>query len=100
MIRRPPRSTLFPYTTLFRSMELLDGVDIVLVAVGLFAVAEVLYAAMYEGKVVDTQNRMGRVHMTGRDWKRSWPAWLRGTVIGTPFACIPAGGTEIPTFLS
>src|SRR3989449_5528273 len=24
MIRRPPRSTLFPYTTLFRSPELLD----------------------------------------------------------------------------
>src|SRR3712207_9488458 len=26
MIRRPPRSTLFPYTTLFRSLGLLDGV--------------------------------------------------------------------------
>jgi putative tricarboxylic transport membrane protein len=38
--------------------------------------------------------------MTARDWKRSWPAWLRGTAIGTPFGCIPAGGTEIPTFLS
>src|SRR5256885_16786062 len=25
MIRRPPRSTLFPYTTLFRSMESLGG---------------------------------------------------------------------------
>src|SRR2546422_3368236 len=25
MIRRPPRSTLFPYTTLFRSVELLEG---------------------------------------------------------------------------
>src|SRR2546422_7725778 len=24
MIRRPPRSTLFPYTTLFRSMNFLD----------------------------------------------------------------------------
>src|SRR5688572_33438120 len=24
MIRRPPRSTLFPYTTLFRSLELLQ----------------------------------------------------------------------------
>src|SRR3712207_5849325 len=27
MIRRPPRSTLFPYTTLFRSYELEYGVD-------------------------------------------------------------------------
>ena len=25
MIRRPPRSTLFPYTTLFRSYELADA---------------------------------------------------------------------------
>src|SRR5258707_9729060 len=28
MIRRPPRSTLFPYTTLFRSPFLPDGADI------------------------------------------------------------------------
>src|SRR3712207_8345783 len=26
MIRRPPRSTLFPYTTLFRSVEVVQGV--------------------------------------------------------------------------
>ena len=80
--------------------ELLDGIEIVLVAVGLFAVAEALHAVLYEGKVVDEQNRLSKVHMTGRDWKRSWPAWLRGTAIGVPFGCIPAGGTEIPTFLS
>jgi putative tricarboxylic transport membrane protein len=80
--------------------ELLDGIEIVLVAVGLFAVAEVLYAVLYEGKVVEDQNRLSRVHMSRRDWKRSIPAWLRGTAIGTPFGCIPAGGTEIPTFLS
>ncbi|WP_455555560.1 tripartite tricarboxylate transporter permease [Comamonas sp.] len=81
-------------------MELMDGIDIVLVAVGLFAVAEVLYAALYEGKARDSQNKVTRVHMTARDWRRSVPAWLRGTAIGTPFGCIPAGGTEIPTFLS
>ncbi|MFH0131179.1 tripartite tricarboxylate transporter permease [Variovorax sp. EL159] len=80
--------------------ELLDGIEIVLVAVGLFAVAEVLYAVLYEGRVVEGQNKLSRVHMTKRDWKRSIPAWLRGTAIGTPFGCIPAGGTEIPTFLS
>src|SRR3989442_13169994 len=28
MIRRPPRSTLFPYTTLFRSLVALTGTDI------------------------------------------------------------------------
>src|SRR3712207_8712639 len=29
MIRRPPRSTLFPYTTLFRSLAYRDGVWLV-----------------------------------------------------------------------
>jgi putative tricarboxylic transport membrane protein len=80
--------------------ELLDGIEIVLVAVGLFAVAEALYAVLYEGKVVEDQNKLSKVHMTPSDWRRSWPAWLRGTAIGVPFGCIPAGGTEIPTFLS
>src|SRR5688572_32231473 len=27
MIRRPPRSTLFPYTTLFRSLDVVGAVD-------------------------------------------------------------------------
>src|SRR5256885_13227731 len=35
MIRRPPRSTLFPYTTLFRSAEGFHGADgVALVCVG------------------------------------------------------------------
>lgn len=80
--------------------EMLDGIEIVLVAVGLFAVAEAMYAVLYEGRVVDSQNKLSKVHMTAKDWRRSWPAWLRGTAIGAPFGCIPAGGTEIPTFLS
>ena len=80
--------------------ELLDGVEIVLVAVGLFAVAEALHAVLFEGRAVETANRMSRVTMSASDWRRSIPAWLRGTAIGAPFGCIPAGGTEIPTFLS
>jgi putative tricarboxylic transport membrane protein len=80
--------------------ELLDGIEIVLVAVGLFAVAEVLYYAIYEARETETQNRMSKVYMTKREWRRSIPAWLRATAIGAPFGCIPAGCTEIPTFLS
>jgi putative tricarboxylic transport membrane protein len=80
--------------------EMLDGIEIVLVAVGLFAVGEALYMALYQGREADTQNTMSKVHMTATEWQRSWPAWLRGTFIGIPFGTIPAGGSEIPTFLS
>src|SRR5256885_13298824 len=31
MIRRPPRSTLFPYTTLFRSFKALDQFDLMMI---------------------------------------------------------------------
>src|SRR5258708_18380319 len=38
MIRRPPRSTLFPYTTLFRSMKsMIFGAALALVAAPAFA---------------------------------------------------------------
>jgi putative tricarboxylic transport membrane protein len=81
-------------------LEFMDGIEVVLVAVGLFAVSEALYNALYEGRSSAELNRMTRAHMTRTEWKRSWPAWLRGTALGFPFGCIPAGGSEIPTFLS
>ena len=80
--------------------ELMDGLEVVLIAVGLFAVAEALYAVLYQGKTAETQNKMSSVHMTRAEWRRSWPAWMRATAIGFPFGCIPAGGSEIPTFIS
>jgi putative tricarboxylic transport membrane protein len=85
----------------FGSPELLDGIDVVVVAVGLFAVGETLYLAAFLNRRPDTLERVpSRVSMSAEDWQRSWPAWLRGTVIGFPFGSIPAGGAEIPTFIS
>jgi putative tricarboxylic transport membrane protein len=43
---------------------------------------------------------VGRPWMGKQDWKRSWKPWLRGTAFGFPFGALPAGGAEIPTFLS
>jgi putative tricarboxylic transport membrane protein len=81
--------------------ELLDGIDVVVMAVGLFAVGEALYMAAYGGSTKDTvEGVSGSLWMSRDDWKRSLPAWLRATAIGFPFGTIPAGGSEIPTFLS
>jgi putative tricarboxylic transport membrane protein len=38
--------------------------------------------------------------MTTADWKRSFWPWIRGTLFGFPIGALPAGGAEIPTFLS
>jgi putative tricarboxylic transport membrane protein len=81
--------------------ELLDGVDVVVLAVGLFAVGEALYIGAYQSRLKETLEKVsGSIWMSKEDWKRSWKPWLRGTAFGFPFGSIPAGGAEIPTFLS
>ncbi|MDO6386013.1 MULTISPECIES: tripartite tricarboxylate transporter permease [unclassified Uliginosibacterium] len=85
----------------FGILELTDGIDIVVVAMGLFAVGETLYTATYENRIKSKLERItGSIWMSAGDWRRSWKPWLRGTLIGFPFGTIPAGGTEMPTFLS
>ncbi len=81
--------------------ELLDGVNVIVVAVGLFAVGETLYVAArrYTGNDEIVPLR-GSLYMTKEEWKRSWKPWLRGAAIGFPIGAMPAGGSEVPTFLS
>ncbi len=81
--------------------ELLNGVEVTTLAVGLFAVGEALYVASRRvhapEEIIPVK---GSLWMTREDWRRSWGPWLRGTAFGFPIGALPAGGAEIPTFLS
>ncbi|WP_104055044.1 MULTISPECIES: tripartite tricarboxylate transporter permease [unclassified Arthrobacter] len=79
---------------------LVDGLDIVVVAVAIFAVGEALWIAAHLRRTAMHVIPVGRPWMGKQDWKRSWKPWLRGTAFGFPFGALPAGGAEIPTFLS
>ena len=81
--------------------ELLDGIDVVIVAVGLFAVGETLFTlARHRFEPEEIYALKGSKWMSREDWARSWKPWLRGTLLGFPIGALPAGGSEIPTFLS
>jgi putative tricarboxylic transport membrane protein len=81
--------------------ELLDGIEVTTLAVGLFAVGEALYVASRRHHAQETLEPVrGSLWMTREDWARSWKPWLRGTLFGFPIGALPAGGAEIPTFLS
>lgn len=81
--------------------ELLDGINVIIVAVGLFAVGETLYmASRYKYGNDEIVPLKGSIWMSAAEWGRSWKAWLRGSLIGFPIGALPAGGSEIPTFLS
>ncbi|NYG54980.1 tripartite tricarboxylate transporter permease [Nocardioides perillae] len=79
---------------------LVDGLDVVIVAVAIFAVGEALWVAAHLRRTAAHVIPVGRPWMGREDWSRSWRPWLRGTAYGFPFGAMPAGGAEIPTFLS
>lgn len=79
---------------------LVDGIDIVVVAVGIFALGEALWVAAHLRRKPQDIIPVGRPWMSKEDWSRSWKPWLRGTAFGFPFGAVPAGGAELPTFLS
>jgi putative tricarboxylic transport membrane protein len=80
--------------------QLADGIDVVVVAVALFAIGETLWVAAHLRRRPPDIIPTGRAWMSRQDLSRSWKPWLRGTGLGFPFGAIPAGGAEIPTFLS
>ncbi|GIJ48295.1 tripartite tricarboxylate transporter TctA [Virgisporangium aliadipatigenens] len=79
---------------------LLDGVEVVILVVALFALGET-FGHLLAGTGTSTVEPIrGRFALTGEDLRRSWPAWLRGTALGFPIGSLPAGGADVPTFLS
>ena len=84
----------------FGVAQLGDGIDVVVVAVGIFALGEALWVAAHLRRKVVEVIPVGRPWMGREDWARSWKPWLRGAALGFPFGAVPAGGAEIPTFLS
>lgn len=84
----------------FGMPQLFDGLDIVLVAVAIFAIGEALWIASRTHTDPERPIPVGRPWLSRSDLSRSWRPWLRGTALGYPFGAIPAGGAEIPTFLS
>ncbi|HZG02697.1 MAG TPA: tripartite tricarboxylate transporter permease [Streptomyces sp.] len=80
--------------------QLADGIDIVVVAVAVFAVGEALWVAAHLRRTPPKPVPVGRPWMSREDVRRSWKPWLRGVLIGFPMGALPAGGGEIPTVIS
>ncbi|OLF13998.1 tripartite tricarboxylate transporter TctA [Actinophytocola xinjiangensis] len=80
--------------------SLLDGVDVVIVVIALFALSEAFGHLLTGTGHTTVAPLRERAVLSRSDLRRSWPAWLRGTALGFPIGSLPAGGAEVPTFLS
>ena len=79
----------------------LEGIETVPVIVSIFALGEALYlASRFKDSGWAIIPMKGKALMSREDWKRSWKPWIRGTFLGFPLGVVPAGGSEVPTFLS
>jgi putative tricarboxylic transport membrane protein len=85
----------------FGNQAAVEGIETVPVIVSIFALGEALYiASRFKELGWNIIPMKGKALMSRDDWKRSWKPWLRGTALGFPLGVIPAGGSEVPTFLS
>ena len=86
----------------FGVQGLLGGMNVVVVTVGLFAVGEVFWYAATRRTSSDERAPLvgGPVRLTREEWRRSFPAWIRGTVIGFFTGVLPGAGATVASFLS
>jgi putative tricarboxylic transport membrane protein len=85
----------------FGSDAAMEGIETVPVIVAIFALGEALYlSSRAKEKGWNVIPMKGKALMSRDDLKRSWKPWIRGTFLGFPLGVVPAGGSEVPTFLS
>ena len=81
--------------------EMMDGVDFLPVAIGLFGLGEVLAGAEEKGAgQVKTRFRLREVFPGPADWMRSRWAIARGTVLGFMVGVLPGAGPTVASFLA
>ncbi len=84
----------------FGQVELLDRLDFLPVAVGLFAIAEILYNIYHPVRIDPIKATLSGLLPTRQDWRDSWGAIGRGTLIGFFVGVLPGAGATISSFLA
>ncbi len=84
----------------FGMTHLWDGIEFVVVAVGIFAFGEVVASLEAKENREDIGAKISRLLPSTQDFKRMFPAILRGTGIGSVVGALPGAGLSIASFLA
>jgi TctA family transporter len=77
---------------------LFDGIGFVPLSMGLFGLAEIMINLETAAATGMAPKPVSGIWPTLADLKKSFPAMVRGTVIGTAFGILPGGGPTIAAF--
>ena len=91
--------TAMPRLT-FETLQLVDGLGIVPIVMGLFGIAEILHNIEASVKRDIFETRVKGLMPSKEDWKRSAGPIARGSVLGFLLGVLPGGGAVISSFVS
>lgn len=83
----------------FNQIELLDGIDFIVVALGLFALAEVFYMLLRGGTKTLKRNAVGSLKLSKQEIKEIAMPVARSSVVGFFTGVLPGAGATIGSFL-
>jgi putative tricarboxylic transport membrane protein len=92
-------NTGFPRLT-FDISDLNDGIGFVPIAMGVFGIAEIMHNLDHPEARGEIPAKIGRLWPSREEWRRAWPAMLRGTALGAILGILPGGGAIIASFAS
>jgi len=80
--------------------ELMDGIGFIPLAMGVFAFSEVIKSLENPEERGEAMAAVKRVWPSADDFRRSWPATVRGTAIGSLLGILPGGGAYLGSFVA
>ncbi|MFG1466486.1 tripartite tricarboxylate transporter permease [Xanthobacter sp. DSM 24535] len=84
----------------FDMSSLFDGIDFVILSMGLFGIAEIISnIGRSESRDLITKG-LGKLMPSRDDFRRAFPAAIRGTVLGGFLGILPGGGATLSSFAS
>ena len=80
--------------------ELTDGLGVASVAMGLFGFAEIVLNLHAEEKRELLTGKVKGLWLNAAQFRKAWPAVLRGTGVGSVLGLLPGGGAMLASFAS
>lgn len=92
------QTSVYRYT--FDLTHLSEGIDFLVVIIGVYAVAEVFYNYMHLDALKPPSSHLGSMKLTKEDWRRTRWTMLRQSPIGFIIGVLPGAGGSVASLLS
>ncbi|CAG9622771.1 tripartite tricarboxylate transporter permease [Sutcliffiella rhizosphaerae] len=84
----------------FGSVNLLDGIDFLIIALGVFAIAEVCFLILNRKQKLSGLNNIGSLKLTKEDFKEMKGPMTRQSFLGFLLGVLPGAGATISSFVA